>query len=455
MGHNRRILGHRRSGAPIYAIAGGDATNTLAAVTDMSDAELTEERSRILGALSTATPAEVDALVARSEQVATEVESRNAAAQRASEARSRLAGAVPTVPQNAPGGPAVSGQPGGTQPEQRGGQANVARRLGVQVIESPSLAEFRSRGMSGNANMDLEGVNIRALIDSSSTSGGALTTPNRVPDLIPVTRDVPIRLLDLIDTRPTDGPRIEYVQEDVFTNSAAEVAEGAVKPESGMTMKVVEDTTKTVAHWVNLTRQTAEDNSQLQSYVEGRLTYGLLKRLENQVLRGNGTSPNMRGIWNTTGVGTYTASANEAAVISVRKAITVAQLSEFQPDTVVMNPVDWERIELSTDTAGSFRVTPSVANLMAPRVWGLAVITTMVMTGTTGGGTPVGGEFLVGSFREGATLWEQSGIRLLMTDSHASNFTSNILTLLAEMRAGLSVWRPKAFVKGAFSGSAN
>ena len=40
---------------------------------------------------------------------------------------------------------------------------------------------------------------------------------------------------------------------------------------------------------------------------------------------------------------------------------------------------------------------------------------------------------------------------MLLTDSHASNFTSNILTLLAEMRAGLSVWRPAAFVDGRFS----
>lgn len=455
MGQHRRILGYRASGAPIFAIAGGDSTNTLTPVAELTDKGLAEERNRILAALGDASAADVDTLVARSEQVSTEVERRNQAATRAAEARSRLAASAPTIPAGTPSGPAVSnaapGQGGDPNPEQRAGHVQVAQRLSVQVVQSDALKSFRARGMSGTANVDVADVNLRALIDSSGTSGGAFNTPTRVPDLIPVNRDQPIRLLDLIDTRPTDGPTLEYVRENVFTNSAAEVAEGAVKPESGITFEVVEDSTKTIAHWVNVTRQTAEDNAQLTGYVEGRLTFGLLKRVENSVLKGNGVSPNMRGIWNTTGVGTYTAGTTEAAVISVRKAITVAQLSEFAPDTVCMNPIDWERIELSTDSAGMFRVTPSVSNLMTPRVWGLAVITTTILAGTGASG----GEFLVGSFREGATLWEQSGVRILMTDSHASNFTSNILTLLAEMRAGLSVWRPKAFVKGTFSVGTN
>ncbi len=39
---------------------------------------------------------------------------------------------------------------------------------------------------------------------------------------------------------------------------------------------------------------------------------------------------------------------------------------------------------------------------------------------------------------------------LLTALDHSTNFTANIVTLLAEMRAGLSVWRPKAFVIATF-----
>jgi HK97 family phage major capsid protein len=118
---------------------------------------------------------------------------------------------------------------------------------------------------------------------------------------------------------------------------------------------------------------------------------------------------------------------------------------------VVLNPVDWEAIELSTDSQGMFRVAPNVQAGAPAVIWGLRVVATTAITGTVFGTT--GGTFLVGGFREGATLWERTQIEMYITDSHASNFTANILTLLAELRAALSVWRPKAFVKGTFGAS--
>lgn len=203
---------------------------------------------------------------------------------------------------------------------------------------------------------------------------------------------------------------------------------------------------------MNITRQVAEDDDQLVAWIEGRLSIGLLQRLEAQVLNGNGTAPNMRGILNTAGIGVYTAgTATEAAVISVRKAKTVAQLSNLEPDAAVLNPVDWEAIELSTDTQGMFRVSPNAQTGLTSRVWGMAVVISTAITGTTFGTT--GGTFLVGAFAEGATLWERDTERLHMSDSHASNFTANIITLLAELRAALSVIKPSAFVKGTFGAS--
>ena len=201
------------------------------------------------------------------------------------------------------------------------------------------------------------------------------------------------------------------------------------------------------AHWVTITRQVAEDNDQLVGYIEGRLSFGLLRRLDSQIINGNGTAPNMRGILNTTGLGAYTAgTATEKALISIRKAKTVGQLSELDPDAVAINPVDFEAIELTTNTNGDFVVSPNVQLAMQPSIWGLNVAVTTAITGTTFGTT--GGTFLVGAFREGATLWERTGVELFISDSHATNFISNILTLLAEVRAALTVMRPKAFVKG-------
>lgn len=48
-------------------------------------------------------------------------------------------------------------------------------------------------------------------------------------------------------------------------------------------------------------------------------------RSDNQILNGNGTAPNLRGILNTTGINSYTPGTVEARVISIRRAVTSAR----------------------------------------------------------------------------------------------------------------------------------
>lgn len=420
----RRTVGFTAAGQPIYRIAGGDNTAT---------ADLHQRRSELLALLENPAPdLDVAATVAEAEDIATRITAANTAARSAAEARRRLLDAVPVE------------RDGGVTPDNDGGGQRVRtyERAGDLLLNSESFQQFRARNNTGNAQITLPG-GLRALIDNSATSAGAFQNPQRPTDVPVVNADRQPRLADLVDRRTTDSNTVEYVQETTTTpeGAAAEVAEGGAKAEATYTFAVVSEPVRTVAHWVNITRQSADDNSMMRGYIEGRLAFGLEHRLDSQILNGNGTSPNLRGILNVTGTGTYTAPASEAAVISIRRAITEAQDSEYEPDTVVLRPIDWERTELSMDDNGMFRVTPNAANRIEQRIWGLAVVVTTAIAAN---------KFLVGAFRMGATLWERQGTTILVTDSHASNFTSNILTILAEMRAALAVWRPKAFVEGDF-----
>lgn len=331
-------------------------------------------------------------------------------------------------------------------PEQRGGgnpsaPAAPAVRLtvGEQFSRHADWQAFVTRGFVGSASVDFPEMQSRALIDS--TGVGANGSRNPYVGTVDTTPDRALRLADLVDRQTTDLGSVPYLIESANTGAGAEVAEGAVKPEATFTFTEDSAPVRTIAHWVPITRQAAEDNSTLVGYINGRLAYGLELRLDAQILNGNGTAPNLRGILNTSGIGTYTPGAAESRVITLRKAITVAQISEYQPDTAVLHPTDWQNIELDTDTTGAFRVSVNPQNALTPRLWGLNVVVTTAITV---------GAYLIGAFRLGATLWERHGVRLLMSDSHGTNFTSNILVLLAEMRAALTVWRPAAFVKGAF-----
>lgn len=421
----------------------------------MTMSELLERRDAILAELEDEnTPAErVDELETEGRSVAEQIERQNAAQKKAQETRASLLRIQPNQGNgNAAAftistqGPVVdTGQPNTTSapnPEVRQDPLN-------RFITSERFVEFRERGYRGRLGFDWPNFvhEVRAPLDTGATSAGAFTQPMRVPGIsVQTNADRPLRLADLIDRQNTGTSTVEYVRDTTAAGAggaAAETAEGAAKPEAPMSFEVVTDTVRTVAHWVQITRQAADDNAQILGYVRGRLAYGLDYRLDAQIINGNGTSPNLRGILNTSGINTVAPGAAEARVISIRKAITQCQVDEYAPTAAVLHPVDWELVELSTDNNGMFRVTPNVANALAPRIWGLNVVPTTAIASGTG---------LVGDFRMGATLWDRQDTQIFLTDSHASTFTSNILTLLAELRAALSVWRPSAFCKITFNG---
>lgn len=345
------------------------------------------------------------------------------------------AGSTSVDPDQRAGGAGGSAQGGTGSGDQRPQQR---LSVGERFVRHADWREFLKRGATGSTSVDLDDIDTRALVDAGTGLDGSR---NPYVGIVDPTPDRALRLADLVDRQSTDLQSVPYLIESPNTGAAAEVAHGAQKPEATFTFDEDSAPVRTIAHWVPITRQAAEDNATLVGYINGRLSYGLELRLDAQILNGNGTAPNIRGILNTSGIGAYTPGAAEARIITIRKAITVAQISEYMPDTAVLHPTDWQNIELDTDDNGMFRVSVNPQNAMTPRLWGLnVVVTTAIAVGT----------YLVGAFRLGATLWERHGIRLLMSDSHGTNFTANILVLLAEMRAALTVWRPAAFVSGAF-----
>ena len=57
------------------------------------------------------------------------------------------------------------------------------------------------------------------------------------------------------------------------------------------------------------------------------------------------------------------------------------------------------------------------------------------------------GTALVGAFRDAATLYGKGGVQVDMSNSHADNFTTNKVTLRAEVRKALATRVPAGFVK--------
>lgn len=310
-----------------------------------------------------------------------------------------------------------------------GGQGEQ-KSVGQQLIET---AEYKSGGYNKGAVK----LQVKTLLTSSSTSAGAFQVPTRLPLVVRPNVRTPVR--SLLPTGTITTGALEYIRETGFTNNAAPVAEGGLKPESGITLEVITDTVKTIAHWIPITRQAAEDADRVMAYVENRLLQGLQLQEDTQILFGSGTGQNLAGIV-TLATAYSRRQAGDTFIDTLRRAMTQVSLAELLADGIVVNPADWETIELAKDDNGRY-IWVSVNDGGILRLFKVPVIVTTAMPQN---------QFLVGGFQGGAQLLDRQEATVEMSDQDRDNFIRNTITLRAEERVGLEVYRPEAFVTGEF-----
>lgn len=312
--------------------------------------------------------------------------------------------------------------------------------IGEQLVKSDAF-QAMAQGRSKFARIE-----VKTAIVNATGQNQPLVQDMRVPGIL----SNPNRVLTIRDVLPvgrTSSNLVQYTKENVFTNNAgaqysSPARENVTKPESAITFTLANAPVVTLAHFIPVSRQVLDDAPQLQSYVNGRLTYGLKLEEEDQLLNGSGTSGNIAGILAS---GNYTAFnrhvTGDTALDTLRKAITQAQLSEYQADTIVINPADWEEIELAKTTYGEYIFGGDMGpvNALAPLVWGKRVVATNSIAA---------GTFLVGAFSMGAQIWDRMDAAVQISFEDGDNFKKNMATLLAEERLALTVYRPAAFISG-------
>lgn len=274
----------------------------------------------------------------------------------------------------------------------------------------------------------------------SSTSGGALVVNDRKP-IVDMFYQRPLTVRDLITLGETESDTVEFVQVTSVTNNADPTAEATGtgdgtgnKPESGMDLAIKTVPVETIAHWVPATRRALADASQLRTTIDNFLRYGIDEELEDQIMGGSGTSPNLTGVYNTSGIQTQSYATD--ILTTLRKARTkLRTVGRCVPTAWVMHPNDWETIDLLKDNEARY-IYGGPAVLGNPRVWGLPVVESEAATE----GLPVGADWKL------ATLWDRMQTAIYVSDSHGDFFVRNIIAILAEMRAAFGLIRPQAFI---------
>ncbi|NLQ22358.1 phage major capsid protein [Shewanella sp. S-1] len=283
----------------------------------------------------------------------------------------------------------------------------------------------------------------RSAITSATGSGAALVRPDRMAGIIggPQRR---LTIRDLVAPGQTESNSIEYVKESGFTNNAAPTAENTQKPYSEITFSLVSAAVRTIPHLFKASRQILDDAKQLQSYIDARARYGLMLAEETQLLYGNNTGANLHGIITQASAYVKPTGATvdtEQHIDRIRLALLQAALAEYAADGIVLNPIDWAVIEMLKDSNKNYLIGKPQGQT-SPTLWNRPVVETQSI---------VQNEFLVGAFQMGAQIYDRSEIEVLISTENDKDFELNMVTIRAEERLALAVYRPEAFVTGDFT----
>lgn len=304
-----------------------------------------------------------------------------------------------------------------------------ADTAGDKLVKSEAFAQF----VKGNSQ------NVRLEVKNTVLSDGTTVFPFQKPGVIEG-NFAPLTIRQVLPSIGVSGNMVNSLRESSFTNDAAFVAQGAVKPESDITFAPYNVAIETVAHFIKMSVQMLADAPAVASYINLRLRDGLDQRIDSQLLLGNGTTPNLSGL---TKVGNFTAYAPVAGdnlLDAINRAKYALWAIGRQPDFAIVNPADFGELERLREGSGTGMYLYGTTGQAGVNPFGVRIVMSNNM--------PVG-KFLVGQ-ASSAIVYDRQATTVELGYIN-DDFSRNLLTLRAEARLGLGVERPTAMLYGDFS----
>ncbi|MEA3534276.1 phage major capsid protein [Rhizobium sp. CC-YZS058] len=314
---------------------------------------------------------------------------------------------------------------------------DTPRTAGERFVNDESFKSFAGQTRPrGRVLVDVKDIT-SLTTDAAGSAGALVNSDRRGLQVEQPQRRLTVRSLLL--PGQTTSNQIEYEQEKLFTNAAAPVAEGAPKPQSELQFEDKVASVRTIAHWMRTSVQILADAPALRSIIDQRLRYGLSLVEENQLLNGSGTGQNLLGL--ITAATAYAAPGSLTATTQVdvlRLMILQAALAEFPPNGIVINPIDWAAIEMAKDAGGNY-IIGNPQGTISPTLWSLPVVATQAI------GVD---KALVGAFNLAAQIFDRQDATIDVSTEDQDNFIRNKVTIRAEERLALAIYRPQSLIYG-------
>lgn len=319
-------------------------------------------------------------------------------------------------------------------PNRPGVNENVGKALGDILVESESFKQADWGNAKANAK-----AQVGFLLKSILTGATGIPDKTRLAGIMPIVPDWSSWLFNRVAQGTMTGGVFEWVQDTspAYDQTVPPTAEGALKPEVTNTFELKSVAPKTIAHWLSASKQILADMAALGSFLNARLLYGLVRKLEYQVVNGSGVGTNLQGLM-TVAPDAGVVIAGDTPFDTVRKAIGVVEANAWNVDTVGLHPLDWALLQIIKGTDGHYVYFNPASSVSVAPIWGKPVVASPEVQQ---------GKFLLGAFQQGAQLLEREGASV-QAGFQNDDFTRNLVTLLAEMRAVQAIYAINAFRKG-------
>lgn len=267
-----------------------------------------------------------------------------------------------------------------------------------------------------------------------SSEEGYAVQAQRAPGLYNDPRR-PLSLLDVLPRLSVTSNAFEFNRLDSYSSLASyQASEGALKPETTVPTTLASAGIATIAHWVKASTQVLADAPALEQQLKSLLSYGVLHKLEREVIAGDGSAGHISGL---TDAGNFTAFSPSTSTLNsadaIGEAMAALDTAGWRAGLIVLHPDDWQQMRAERATTSNEYLVGTWNSPAAPNVWGCPVVTSPAVS-------------------EGFALVIDPSQVLLLDRMQATaefgfvddDFVRNLVTLRAELRAGLAVLSPGA-----------
>jgi len=304
--------------------------------------------------------------------------------------------------------------------------------------KAETLLQFAEKNKEAIKDSATKGKDFNGVVKADTLR--ASVTNNAYGQIEPGIGSIAARKLTIYDifrkvpvSRDKNGT-VRYADWDTATTvqAAAAVAEGATFPSSTAKWQMYSMNLEKIGDTVPMSEEFLYDASMFAAELDNFLRVNHAIKRDTDLTSANGTSPNVNGLLTQLTAFVPAASGITDAnvydlIVKVKESISKPYGGKFNPDVVLMNITDINKMQLKKDTTNNY-ILPPFYDRNGMKVDGALVIETNSLTANT---------LVMGDSRFGAIY--QEGDITVSTGLATGDFESDMVTLKSRQRLNLLI----------------